>query len=133
MITPNQTKAETLTGVAVHDIESAAKAAAILHEKGIEAVVITMGSQGAFVSESSTQTSELVAGFKAEPVNTTVAGDTFNGDLLVALAEGQTLIEAAKFANACGALSVLHPGAQTSIPIRGEVTEFMEGQYAFGI
>ncbi len=125
MITPNQTEAEMLTGVTVNDTESAVRAANILHGKGIEIVVITMGRQGAFISEAGSQKSERVTGFKVEPVDTTAAGDTFNGGLLVALAEGKNLADAASFANACGALSVMRHGAQTSIPTREDVAEFL--------
>lgn len=123
IITPNQTEAEALTGIAVHDAASAEQAANALHQKGVRTVVITMGKLGAFVSEAGVQT--LVPSFRVDAVDTTAAGDTFNGGMLVALAEGQPIEQALKFANACGALSVQREGAQTSIPTRAEVDNFL--------
>ena len=100
MITPNQTEAELLTGIPVDSGDSAHKAALALHGHGIDTVVITMGKQGAWVSEKGK--GELVSGFRVEPVDTTAAGDTFNGALLVALSEGKSLKDAVVFANAAG-------------------------------
>ena len=130
IITPNQTEAEMLTGIAVNDLDSAAMAAQALHRKGISKVVITMGRMGAYISESHDEhiQSELIGGFPVQAVDTTAAGDTFNGALLVALAEGKTLAAAAYFANASGALSVMRPGAQSSVPQRSEVDDFIVSQ-----
>ena len=123
IITPNQTEAQALTGVQVESEADARDAAAVLHAKGIRTVVITMGRQGAFVSvqNGNDQFDAMVAGFSVAAVDTTAAGDTFNGGLLIALSEGKSLIEAAQFANRCGALSVMRHGAQTSIPNRTDV------------
>ncbi|WP_087113222.1 ribokinase [Parendozoicomonas haliclonae] len=127
IITPNQTEAEVLTGIAVHDFDSASQAADLLHGKGIQTVLITMGSSGAFLSQKieATVQRELISGFKVQPVDTTAAGDTFNGGFLVALSEGLSANEAIRFANACGALSVMKHGAQTSIPLRSDVDAFL--------
>ena len=81
-----------------------------------------MGSKGAFVYNSSIQ--ELVPAFKVKAVDTTAAGDVFNGALTVAISEGRSLVEAVKFANKAAALSVLREGAQSSAPYRNEVDIF---------
>ncbi|MCL6270876.1 ribokinase [Sansalvadorimonas sp. 2012CJ34-2] len=123
MITPNQTEAELLTGIPVSDEDSAQKAAEDLHKHGISTVVITMGKHGAWISENDAM--HLISGFKVTPVDTTAAGDTFNGALVVALAEGKPLEKAVTFANAAGAISVTRPGAQPSVPTRQEVDDYL--------
>ena len=122
MITPNETEAELLTGIAVTDIESASSAADVLAERGVEVVIITLGSKGAFVREASNR--YLVPGHKVEAVDTTAAGDTFNGALCVALAEGANLVDAVDFANKAAAIGVTRRGAQPSIPTREEIEQF---------
>ena len=119
LITPNETEAQLLTGVEVVDLDSARRAATILREKGIPVVIITMGSQGAYVQSDALD--ELVPGIKVTPVDTTGAGDTFNGALTVALAEGMTLKEAIRFANMAASVSVTRMGAQSSAPNRNEI------------
>lgn len=126
MITPNQTEAEMLSGVAVHDQDSATQAARVLHDKGIETVVITMGKMGVLISDS--EGCRMVSGFRVDATDTTAAGDTFNGALLVKLAEGASMDEAATFANAAAAISVTRSGAQTSIPSRAETDAFVTHQ-----
>lgn len=123
MITPNETEAEVLTGVTVSDEDSARQAADILHGKGIETVIITLGAQGAYCSAP--DGARLISGFSVKATDTTAAGDTFNGGLVVALQEGKTMDEAIRFAHAAAAISVTRLGAQTSIPNRGEVEEFL--------
>ena len=132
MITPNQTEAEVLTGVAADTPENAVKAANVLHGKGIATVVITMGKQGALVSAKQGEfiESKMVSSFRVEATDTTAAGDTFNGAMLVALSEGKTLEEAVLFGNASAAISVTRSGAQTSIPARAEVEQFLASQSA---
>ena len=119
IITPNQTEAEILTGVSVNSEHEAARAAALLHEHGIKIVVITMGKSGAYVSDHSG--GRMISGPVVQVVDTTAAGDTFNGALVVALAEGKELDQAINFANAAGALSVTKAGAQPSVPWRQEL------------
>lgn len=126
MITPNETEAEALTGITVTDAASAAKAAARLHGKGVKTVIITMGAQGAYVSDNGQ--GAIVPGFTATPVDTTAAGDTFNGALMAALQEEKPLRDAVAFAHAAAALSVTRLGAQTSIPTRTETDEFFRSQ-----
>ncbi|CAM3769612.1 Ribokinase [Vibrio aerogenes CECT 7868] len=123
MITPNETEAEVLTGVAVVDEASAQQAAEVLHAKDIATVLITLGAKGVWVSEAGA--GRLVPGFRVEATDTTAAGDTFNGALVTALLEGQTLDAAIMFAHAAAAISVTRFGAQTSIPQRDEVNQFI--------
>ena len=124
MITPNETEAELLTGMKVENEADAQKAADILRDKGVETVIITLGSQGAFYCGPNG--SRLVPGFTVEATDTTAAGDTFNGALVAALQEGKGMNEAIRFAHAAAALSVTRLGAQTSIPSRKEVDEFLQ-------
>ncbi|MGI2029796.1 ribokinase [Endozoicomonas acroporae] len=128
LITPDQTEADLLTGIKVLDETSATQAATLLHEKGITDVVITMGHYGAYASSMTSGHPEglMVPGFPVKAVDTTAADDTFNGALLVALAEGKSLEEAAFFANASAGLSVMSAGSQSSIPYRFQVEEFIQ-------
>jgi ribokinase len=121
LITPNETEAEILTGVKVTDEQSAMKAASALHEKGVEIVIITMGAAGAFLLENGN--SQLIKAPKVDAVDTTAAGDTFNGALVVALSEGKTIQESIVFANKAAAISVTRIGAQSSVPSRNEIKD----------
>ena len=128
IITPNETEAEKLTGTVVTDEASAALAADALHQRGIQTVIITMGSKGAFLSDPATGKRALVPGFSVKAVDTTAAGDVFNGQLAVSLAEGLVLEEAILEAHAAAALSVQKLGAQSSIPRREETNSFLKEQ-----
>ena len=124
IITPNETEAELLTGINVDSDQAAAQAADKLLARGVKTVIITLGSRGAFVVGDGVR--KLVPGFKVKAVDTTAAGDTFNGALAVALVEGQTLTNAVRFANAAAALSVTRLGAQTSVPTRKEIEKMLK-------
>jgi len=119
MITPNETEAELLTGVKVTDDASAAAAAAALCAKGVKRVVITLGAKGAFVYADGRGTH--VPAFKVEAVDTTAAGDVFNGALAVALTEDRPLTVAVTFAAKAASVSVTRMGAQVSAPYRREI------------
>lgn len=123
LVTPNEVEAEELTGVPVTDLESASRAAKVFFDKGVENVLITMGGKGAFVSAGGRE--EIVPAFRVNAVDTTGAGDAFNGGLIAALAEGKDLWEAAKFASALAALSVQRIGTTPAMPTRAEVDEFL--------
>ncbi len=119
LITPNRSESEILTGCQVRTPQEASEAAARLLEKGVENVIITLGCHGALIRTPHAET--IVPACKVTAVDTTAAGDVFNGALVVALAEGMTLVEGARFAARCSAVSVTRPGAQTSIPWRSEI------------
>jgi ribokinase len=124
ILTPNESEASALSGITVRDVATAAKAAARLRRLGAGAVIITLGAQGAFVADAQTQ--QLVGGFSVKPVDTTAAGDVFNGTLAVALGEGRSLLAAARFANAAAAISVTRRGAQSSAPTRREIERLLK-------
>ncbi len=119
VITPNEGEAEVLTGINVHDEISAGMAADRLFQKGVKNVVITMGAAGAYVRSETISRMVPVVPFK--PVDTTAAGDVFNGALAVAISEGKKLVDAVAFANKAAAISVTRMGAQASAPYRKEV------------
>ncbi|MEY0453131.1 ribokinase [Proteus terrae] len=124
IITPNETETEYLTGIKVIDDESAQQAADVLHHKGIKTVLITLGSRGVWVSEKNNKGC-IVPAFKVKAVDTIAAGDTFNGALITALLEGQSMMLAIKFAHAAAAIAVTRAGAQPSVPWRHEVDTFL--------
>ena len=126
ILTPNETEAELLTGIEVADAAGAARAAAKLRLRGVQTVIITLGVRGAYVAGEGVEC--LVPGFKVKAVDTTAAGDVFNGALAVALGEGRPILDAARFANAAAALSVTRRGAQPSAPTRAEIDEVMRGR-----
>ncbi len=119
LLTPNETEAEFLSGIKVKDEASAGKAAIIIKSKGVQHVIITMGASGSFVSTDSEEI--MVSAPIVKAVDTTAAGDTFNGALMVALAENKSIIDAVKFANKAASMSVTKMGAQASIPYRKDI------------
>jgi ribokinase len=119
LITPNETEAGLLTGIHVTDQKSAESAARVLLGKGVEVVVVTLGSKGALLVSS--DICELIPGYQVEAVDTTAAGDCFNGALAVALSEGAGLENAVRIANRAASVSVTRMGAQASAPYRSEV------------
>lgn len=128
ILTPNEKEAEQLTGIPVTDIDSATKAARTLQSRGVHTVIITLGKNGALL-HNDTISIHLPAP-RVEALDTTAAGDVFNGALAVALATAndaaaQSIIEAVGFANHAAALSVTRLGAQASAPTRAEVEAFM--------
>lgn len=119
IVTPNETEAEAITGIEVFDEDSAAFAAQILHQHGPKVVIITLGERGAYVS--SPEFIGLLPAPKVIALDTVAAGDAFNGALMVALSEGQGLVDAVTFANKAAAMTVTGQGAQRSIPYRSEL------------
>jgi ribokinase len=119
LITPNETEASILTGIKVIDEITAQQAAAILLAKGVQNVIITMGSKGAFFKNNETQF--MVPAPEVKAVDTTAAGDTFNGAIVAAIAEGQTWENAIAMAVKAASISVTRLGAQASVPYRNEI------------
>ena len=126
IITPNETEAEALTGIRVDDEETALKAANAFFAKGVQNVVITLGGRGAFVATR--QEHRLFPPFRVKALDTTGAGDAFNGGLAAALAEGMDLWQAARFAGALAAISVTRLGTSTAMPDRAEVDALLAAQ-----
>ncbi len=120
LITPNETEAEVLTGISVSDIDSATNAASVLLKRGVPHVIITMGARGALYM--SKESFECISVPKMEVVDTTAAGDVFNGALTVALSEKIPWIKAMEWASRAATLSVTRMGAQSSAPYRNELT-----------
>lgn len=119
LLTPNETEAEIISGIAITDIPSAGRAAGLIQEQGVKNVIITMGETGAFVK--SHDYTGLIHGIKVNPVDTTAAGDVFNGALAVAVSEGKNIMDAVIFANKAASISVTRMGAQASAPYRNEI------------
>jgi ribokinase len=119
LITPNKTETEVLTGVQLTDPNSFKKAAEIMRKKGVANVIITLGSKGAYIYND--EGGRQLAAPAVKAIDTTAAGDVFNGALAVAIAEGKGLDEAVEFANYAAAISVTKMGAQASAPYRYEL------------
>jgi ribokinase len=122
ILTPNKTEAGMLSGIWVQDIESAKEAAQKIRERGVKTIIITLGNEGAVILEGNIFTH--VPASIVEAVDTTAAGDTFNGALVVAISEGKDILEATAFACKAAAISVTRNGAQASIPFKREVETY---------
>lgn len=122
---PNQSEAQFYTGIYPEDEESAKRCGAILREKGIRKVIITMGGQGSVCISDNGFTSTPAR--KADVVDTTAAGDTYVGAFVTRLSEGADEEDAMRFANAAAAVTVTRRGAQTAIPTREEAEEMLKG------
>lgn len=119
IITPNETEAEQLTGVAINELSDADVAANKLHTQfGIETVLITLGKRGVWLSHKGE--GKHIAGFVMKAIDTTAAGDTFNGGFVTGLLEGQSMLDSVRFGQAAAAISVTRMGAQSSIPTQVE-------------
>jgi ribokinase len=94
-----------------------------LLSQGVQNVIVTLGAAGAFIAGGSVRC--FLPGYKVEAIDTTGAGDVFNGALAAAIAEGKGLVEAASFANAAAAISVTRLGAQSSTPTRKEIEHLL--------
>lgn len=119
LITPNETEAELLTGIHVTDLATAEQAAQKFHEMGVPNVVITLGSKGAYLHTGTS--GQLITSPAVKAVDSTAAGDCFNGALTVALAEGKSLPDAVAFGCQAASISVTRMGAQASMPKRSEL------------
>lgn len=119
LITPNETEAELLSGIPVTDVESAKLAARNLFDRGVKVVIITLGSKGALLFSG--EKVKLIPSPKVEAIDSTAAGDVFNGAIAVAISEGFELEKAVEFACKAAAISVTRMGAQSSAPYWKEI------------
>lgn len=119
-ITPNETEAETLTGLPVTTLAEAAKAADALMARGVGAVIVTLGSKGALYRDR-TRSVHVPVISAGSVVETTGAGDAFNGGFAVALSEGKDVVEAVRFGCATAGISVTRAGAAPAMPSRDEI------------
>jgi ribokinase len=118
-VTPNETEAEEITGIPVRSIDDARRAGDAVLKLGTKTALITLGSNGVLL-HSATQ-SVHVPGFKVNVVDTTGAGDAFNGSFAVAIGEGKSPVDAVRFGCAAAALSVTKAGTAPSMPSRAEI------------
>ena len=121
LITPNRSEASRLSGIEVKDMESAYRAAKAIRDMGPKCVIITLGNEGSLLDDGAMPM--RVEALKVEAVDTTAAGDTYNGVLASVIAEGRSLIEAMREANVAAAISVTRMGAQPAAPTREEINE----------
>ncbi len=119
LLTPNETEAELLTGISGDTIDTARAQAGALLERGVKAVLITRGKHGSLLVDSSGE--KIFSAKKVESVDSTAAGDCFNGALAARLAAGATLAGAIEFASRAAAISTTRLGAQDSLPRLGEI------------
>jgi ribokinase len=122
LLTPNETEACMISGIEIRDEASAIAAARAIVALGVQHVIITLGSKGALIYSDGV--AEMVSSHPVKAIDTTAAGDVFNGALVVALSEGKTIFDAVRFACKAAAISVTRVGAQASIPYRNEVNIF---------
>ena len=126
-ITPNETEATYLTGIEINSLDDAKLAAEKLLSMGVKNVIITLGVKGAYYTDG--EKNICVSGIKVKAVETTGAGDAFNGGFATAIGEGMDVESALRFANTPAALSVTRLGAASSMPLRDEIDEFMKEIY----
>ena len=119
-VTPNESEAEGLTGIPVASVEDADRAAEAFLAAGAGAAIITLGENGAFYKDASDAV-HVPAAFAGDVVETTGAGDAFNGGFAAALAEGQASVDAVRFACTAAGISVTRPGTAPSMPSRREI------------
>ncbi len=118
-LTPNETELQILSNMIVSDADSAEKAARLILKKGIQNVIVTLGEKGALLVTK--YNSELFPAQKVTAVDTTAAGDAFNGALAYSLAEDKEIRDAIRFANKAASISVTKMGAQSSLPKINEI------------
>lgn len=126
-VTPNETEAEQFTGIRVDAVEDCRKAAAKFFEMGVKKVIITLGVRGAYFTDGSEEI--FVPALKVKAVETTGAGDAFNGGLATAIAEGMPMETALRFATCTAAISVTRLGSSQSMPGREEILALMEKEF----
>ena len=125
-ITPNETETEILVGVLPHNEEEAKQAAAIFHQRGVQNVIIKMGSKGVYYDTADDQ--GFIPPFVVKAIDSVAAGDAFNAGLAVAIAAGKSVEEAVKWGAAAGAIATTRKGALPAMPFRSEVETLLREQ-----
>ncbi|GHC62502.1 ribokinase [Neogemmobacter tilapiae] len=125
-LTPNESEAELLTGLPVTNLDEAKAAAEALLRRGVGAVILTLGANGVLYHDAQ-QTLHVPVVSAGKVIDTTGAGDAFNGGFAVALAEGKPIAEALRFGNATAGISVTRVGAAASSPERAEIDGLLQG------
>ena len=123
IFTPNEVEAGILSNMEVKTFDDAREAARIFMDKGVKNVVITMGKLGAYLKTPDEEA--IIESYRVDAVDTTGAGDAFNGGLVAGLGEGMSLMEATKYANAVAALSVTKVGTAPAMPYKEDVLKFI--------
>lgn len=123
IFTPNEVEAGILSNMEVKTFDDAREAARIFMDKGVKNVVITMGKLGAYLKTPDEEA--IIESYRVDAVDTTGAGDAFNGGLVAGLGEGMSLVEATKYANAVAALSVTKVGTAPAMPYKEDVLKFI--------
>jgi len=123
LLTPNETETEILTGMPTHSNEQAIEAAHNLLSKGIETVILTLGSRGSFLLTE--KMGKRIPAYSVDVIDTTAAGDAYSGALAASLAQGTHIEEAVKIANAAGALAVTKLGAEPSLPTKKAIDQLL--------
>lgn len=126
ILTPNETEASILSGVEVNNIKTAKQAARELHKKDVNTVIITLGEKGALLSKKESREQKVFATRKVDVVDTTAAGDTFNGVLAFCLDKGFTIEKSIEIANTASALAVTVEGAENSAPTLDKLNTYLE-------
>jgi ribokinase len=123
LLTPNETETEILTGMPTHSNEQAIEAAHNLLSKGIETVILTLGSRGSFLLTE--KMGKRIPAYSVDVIDTTAAGDAYSGALAASLAQGTHIEEAVKIANAAGALAATKLGAEPSLPTKKAIDQLL--------
>lgn len=126
ILIPNETELEAISGVKITDYDDIFSAARQLIDKGVRELIVTLGEKGCIHVDR--KGFDIYKAYKVKAVDSTAAGDSFIGALAAAISEGKMLEDAIAFATAVGALTVTKEGAQSSLPLRAEVVDFMKNQ-----
>ena len=124
--TPNETEASFLAGIPVETTDQASEAAQIFIDRGIKTAVITLGENGVYVQNSEIRQHVPAFNMEDKVLETTGAGDAFNGGFAFALAEGMPLTEAVRFGSATAAISVTRLGTAPAMPYKTEIQELLD-------
>lgn len=124
LVTPNEVEARILTEIACDDIEGCRQAARAFMEKGVERVIITIGKRGVYYYDGETE--EIIGNYNVKVLDTTGAGDAFNGGLLAGLSQGMELLSAARYGNVVSNLAVTKLGTAPAMPTKQEIDVFIE-------